>query len=250
MEHLFIDSLLEWAVTTHLHLQTRQCSSKDNEDICIAQGPEHAKILVELPISPAEFARNTDSRTKEVGIFTDGSYKMANLTRGSLLVPMDILRRQGVSSAAIVYLCTPEHWRSASVRILQIVLAVVVVAGQMDAFCSEFMGITMGQRVTEGLPYHVTLYSDCMAAIARGTTALAPGARAMGHLRTGPICDDLCQQSRVMNRLIKWIKAQLEKRKKRAEFIYEDWESFLADAAAEGKWQTIRRSFHRPKLIQ
>jgi hypothetical protein len=39
-----------------------------------------------------------------------------------------------------------------------------------------------------------------------------------------------------MNRLIKWIKAHPEKRKKKAEFTYEDWGSFLADAAAEGKW--------------
>jgi hypothetical protein len=65
------------------------------------------------------------------------------------------------------------------------------------------MGITMGTWVAEGLPYHITLYSDCMAAIARETAALAPGARAMGHLRNGPIFDILCQQSRVMNRLIK-----------------------------------------------
>jgi hypothetical protein len=95
------------------------------------------------------------------------------------------------------------------------------------------MGITMGTRVAEGLPYHVTLYSDCMTAIARGTTALVPEARAMGHLRNGPICDVLCQQSRIMNRLIKRIKAH-------PELTYEDWGSFLADAAAESKWQTIR----------
>jgi hypothetical protein len=110
----------------------------------------------------------------------------------------------------------------------------------MDAFCSELMGITMGTLVAEGLPYHVTLYSDCMAAIARGTAALAPGARAKGHLRNGPNCDVLCQQSQVMHRLLKWIKAHPEKRKKKAEFTYEDWGSFLADAAAEGKWQLIK----------
>jgi hypothetical protein len=56
------------------------------------------------------------------------------------------------------------------VRILRIIPAVA--AGEMDAFCSELMGITMSTRVIEGLPYHVTLYSDCMAAIARGTAAL------------------------------------------------------------------------------
>jgi hypothetical protein len=31
-------------------------------------------------------------------------------------------------------------------------------------------------------------------------------------------------------------KGHPEKRKKKAEFTYEDWGSFLADAAAEGKW--------------
>jgi hypothetical protein len=91
-----------------------------------------------------------------------------------------------------------------------------------------------------------TLYSDCMAAIARGIAALAPGTRTMGHLRNSPICDVLCQQSRVMSRLIKWIKSHPEKRKKMAEFTYEDWGSFLADAAAEGKWQIIRD--HLPQV--
>jgi hypothetical protein len=90
-----------------------------------------------------------------------------------------------------------------------------------------------------------------MAAIARGTAALAPGVRAMGNLRNGPICDVLCQQSRVMKRLTKWVKAHPEKRKKRAEFTYEDcWGLFLADAAAEGERQTIRKIPPQAKTIQ
>jgi hypothetical protein len=38
-----------------------------------------------------------------------------------------------------------------------------------------------------------------------------------------------------MNRLIKWIKSHPEKLKKMATFAYEDWGSYFADAAAEGK---------------
>jgi hypothetical protein len=56
--------------------------------------------------------------TRVAGIFTHGSYKMTNLTRGSLKVPMDILWCKGVSGAAVVYLSTPEHWRTVPVRIL------------------------------------------------------------------------------------------------------------------------------------
>jgi hypothetical protein len=40
--------------------------------------------------------------------------------------------------------------------------------------------------------------------------------------------------------IFKWIKAHPEKRKKMIDFTYEDWGSFLADSAAEFKWQTIR----------
>jgi hypothetical protein len=159
------------------------------------------EMLEKLSIPAEAFKADTNPKTRVVGNFTDGSYKMTNLTRGSLIVPMDILRREGVNGAAVVYLGTPEHWRTAPVRILRIIPAVA--AGEMDAFCSELMGITMGTRVAEGLPYYVTLYSDCMTAIAGGAAALAPGARAMGHLWNGPICDVLCQQSWVMNRLIK-----------------------------------------------
>jgi hypothetical protein len=114
-------------------------------------------------------------------------------------------------------------------------------ADEMDAFCSELIGITMGTRVAEGLPYHITLYiySDCMAAIARSHTAFAPRPKAMGHLRNVPICDILCQQSLVMNRLIKWIKSHPEKLKKMVNFAYEDWGSYFADAAAEGEWNHL-----------
>jgi hypothetical protein len=117
----------------------------------------------------------------------------------------------------------------------------------MDTFCSELMGITMGTRVAEGLPYHVTLYSDCMAAIARRTAALATGTIAIGHLRNGPICDVLCQQFQIMNRLIKWIKAHPKNREKKAEFTYEDWGSFLADAAADSQWPTIKEILPQAK---
>jgi hypothetical protein len=86
----------------------------------------------------------------------------------------------------------------------------------MDAFCSELIGITMGTRVAEGLPYHI------LAAIARSHTAFAPRPKAISHLRNGPICDILCQQSLVMNRLIKWIKCHPEKLKTMANFAYED----------------------------
>ena len=106
----------------------------------------------------------------------------------------------------------------------------------------------MGTRVAEGLPYHITLYSDCMAAIARSYTAFAPRPKAMGHLRNGPICDILCQQSLVMNRLIKWIKSHPEKLKKMANFAYEDWGSYFADAAAEGKWEIIRKHLPQAKI--
>jgi hypothetical protein len=162
-------------------------------------------ILEKLNITPKDFTEDVDPTSRVGGIFTDGLYKITNLTRKSLIVPMDTLRRQGESDAAVVRLGTPEHWRTAPVRIHRIIPAVA--SGEMDAFCSELMGTIMGTRVAEGLPYHVTLYSDCMAAIARENAALAPGTRAMGHLRNGPICDVLCQQFRVMNRLIKWIKA-------------------------------------------
>jgi hypothetical protein len=139
------------------------------------------EILEKLSIPAESFEADTNPEIRVAGIFPDGSYKMTNLTRGALIVPIYRLRREGVSGAAVVYLGMPEHWRTAPVRILRIIPAVG--AGEMDAFCSELLGITMGTRVAEGLPYHVTLYSDCMAAIARGTAALASGARVMGHLR-------------------------------------------------------------------
>jgi hypothetical protein len=202
--------------------------------------------LEKLETSPEQFAADTDPSTRVGGIFTDGSYKMSNLTRGSLLAPMDVLRRNGVSGAAVVYLGTPEHWEKAPARILRIVPTDT--ADEMDVFCSELTGITMGTRVAEGLPYHITLYSDCIAAIARSHTAFAPRLKAMGHLRNGQIYDILCQQSLVMNRLIKWIKSHPEKLKKIANFADEDWRSYFADAAAEGKWEIIRKHLPHAKI--
>ena len=109
----------------------------------------HAAVLEKLE-------EDTDPSTRVGGIFTDGFYKMSNLMRGSLLAPMDVLRRQGVSGAAVVYLGTPEHWeKKAPARVLRIVP--VDTADEMDAFCSELIGITMGTQVAEGLPYHITL---------------------------------------------------------------------------------------------
>jgi hypothetical protein len=158
-DHLFIDSLLEWAAIAGLHLQTRPFSGKDNEDIALERGQGRVEILEKLSIPAEGFEADTNPETRIAGIFTDGSsYKMTNLTRGSLMVPMDLLRRQGVSGAAVVYLGTPEHWRTAPVRILRIIPAVA--AGEMDAFCSELMGITMGTQVAEGLPY---IYISCNA---------------------------------------------------------------------------------------
>ena len=108
-DHLFIDSLLEWAATAGLHLQTRHFSGEDNEDIVLERGQEHAEILEKLSIPAEGFEADTNPETRVAGIFTNGSYKMTNLTRESLIVSMDILRREGVSGAAVVYLRTPEH---------------------------------------------------------------------------------------------------------------------------------------------
>jgi hypothetical protein len=130
-DNLFIDTLVEWAATASLHLQTQHFSGKDNEDIGLERGLGHAEILEKLSIPAEGFATDTNAETRVAGIFTDGSYEMTNLTRGSLIVSMDILRRQGVSSAPVVYLGTPEHWTTALVRILRIIPAVK--AGEMDA---------------------------------------------------------------------------------------------------------------------
>jgi hypothetical protein len=89
-EHLFIDSLLEWASTAGLHLQPRHFRGKDKEDIPLAHGAMHAAILEKLEILPEQFAADTDPSTRVGGIFINGSYKMNNLTRGSLLAPMDV----------------------------------------------------------------------------------------------------------------------------------------------------------------
>jgi hypothetical protein len=238
--HCFIDSLLEWAHTAGLTLQTKMFRGKDRESPGLKRsGVLQDAILRKLGISPAEFAANTDLRTRINGIFTDGSFKLANLTVDSLLVPMGELRRQGEGGAAIVLMGTPNHWRTAPLRVLRIVPATV--ADEMDAFTAELIGITLGTRMAEGLPHYVTLYSDCKAAIARGMEALCPEARAMGHLRNGPMFGVLRNQASVAERLIKWIKAHPERRMKQKEFGYEEWGSFLADAAAEGNWDVIRK---------
>jgi hypothetical protein len=44
----------------------------------------------------------------------------------------------------------------------------------------------------------------------------------------------LQHQSSVAKRLIQWIKAHPQRRMKLSEFGYEEWGSYLADAAAEG----------------
>jgi hypothetical protein len=80
-------------------------------------------ILRNLDISPAEFAANKDLRTRIGGIFIDSSFKPANLTINSLLVSMDELRRKGDSGAAVVLMGTPDHWRTAPLRVLRIVPA-------------------------------------------------------------------------------------------------------------------------------
>jgi hypothetical protein len=236
--HLFIDSLLEWAAMAGLHLQTQQFRGKDREDLPMVHGTGHKETLEKLGITIDNFANDVNPETRVGGIFTDGSYKMAQLKRRSVIEPMEALRKDGVSGAAVVLLGTPEKWKTAPVRILRIIPAFE--AGEMDAFCSELVGITFGIRIAEGLPEHITLYSDCMAAIARGHAALAKVPRAMGHLRNGPICVSLRDRTVAMNRLIEWIKAHPEKRKNRSQFTYEEWGSFLADLAAEGQWQKIR----------
>jgi hypothetical protein len=157
-------------------------------------------ILSHLNISPAEFAADEDLCTRIGGIFTDGSFKLADLTINSLLVSMDELRRQGDGGAAVGLMGTPDHWRTAPLRVLRIVPADK--AEDMDAFTAELVGITLGTRIAEGLPHYVTLHSDCKAAVARGVEALPPGARAMGHLRNGPMFGVLRHQSSVAKRLI------------------------------------------------
>jgi hypothetical protein len=67
------------------------------------------EILEKLSIPADGFEADTNPKTRVAGISTDGSYKMTNLKRKSLIVPMDLLRREGVSGAAVVYLGTPEH---------------------------------------------------------------------------------------------------------------------------------------------
>jgi hypothetical protein len=110
--------------------------SKDSEDITLEWSQGHVENPVKLSIPAEDFEADTNPETRVAGIFTDGSYKMINLTRKSLIVPMDILRRQGVSGAAVVYLGTPEHWRTAPVWILRIIPAVAS-AGEMVVFCSN-----------------------------------------------------------------------------------------------------------------
>jgi hypothetical protein len=203
-----------------LTLQTKKFRGKDREDPEIARsGSAMDSIIHKLDISPAEFAANADLRSRIGGIFTDGSFKLANLTINSLLVSMDELRRRGNSGDTVVLMGTPDHWRTAPLRVLRIVPADT--AEDMDAFTAELVGITLDTRIAEGLPHYFTLHSDCKAAIARGVEALTPGARAMGHLRNGPMLGVLRHQSSVAERLIQWIKAHPERRMKLSEFGYE-----------------------------
>jgi hypothetical protein len=91
-------------------MQTRHFGGKDNEDIALERGQGHVEILEKLSIPAEGFEADMNPETRvAAGIFTDGSYKMTNLKWKSLIFPMDILRRQGVSGAAVVYLGTPKH---------------------------------------------------------------------------------------------------------------------------------------------
>jgi hypothetical protein len=79
--HCFIDSLLEWAQVAGLTLQAKKFLGKDLEDPEITRsGFIMDTILRKLDISPAEFAADADLRSRIGGIFTDGSFKLANLT--------------------------------------------------------------------------------------------------------------------------------------------------------------------------
>jgi hypothetical protein len=115
-------------------------------------------ILRTLDISPAgECAADADLRSRIGGIFTDNSFKLANLTINSLLVSMDELRRQGGSEAAVVLMGAPDHWKTAPLRVLWIVPADK--AEDVDAITVEIVGIILGTRIAEGLPHYVTLHT-------------------------------------------------------------------------------------------
>jgi hypothetical protein len=89
--HCFIDSLLEWAQINGLILQTKKFRGKDRADPEIARsGLIMDSSLRKHDISPAEFAADEDLRRRIGGIFTDSSFKLANLIINSLLVSMGV----------------------------------------------------------------------------------------------------------------------------------------------------------------
>lgn len=174
-------------------------------------------------------------------VFSDGSYTTSQLTPYSILDDQWNVRRQGTGGAGMIWLGPRDRWRTQRPRILRILSDAAPTMG-LNSYAFELLGITVASQMSEHIPRHVDMISDCKGAVTRIEESMHIHHRALGHLAKGIFCESVMRthDDDLEARRVRWTRSHPERQYPDNSFwSYEDWGIWLADAIAEGDRQKL-----------
>jgi hypothetical protein len=115
----------------------------------------------------------------------------------------------------------------------------------LNSYAFELLGITITSQISEHVPSHVEMVSDCKGAVTRIDESMKLHHRALGHHAKGIFCESILHPYTTDQdaRRISWSRSHLEERYPDDCWSYDDWGIWLADAIAEGDRGKIDKTF-------
>ena len=235
----FGTSLAEWGRTAGLALHnTAPTIPRHRQDERI-----DIPLLQELlRLGPYQIPAEWEGGAK---IFSDGSYTTEGLTPSSILDVQWNVRKTGSGGAGIIWLGAHDNWRNQRPRMLRILSDTSPTMG-LNSYAFELMGLTIGSQMSENIPSHVDMVSDCKGAVMRIDESMKLHHRALGHRAKGIFCESVLRShaSDHEARRIAWTRSHPENNYPDDSYwAYDDWGIWLADAIAEGDWGKLDAIF-------
>jgi exonuclease III len=234
----FGTSLAEWGRAGGLELHNMAPAIPEHR---LAERIDIPRLQTLLRLGPDQPDNDWDGGAK---VFTDGSFTTTGLSPYSILDTQWNVRRKGIGGAGMIWLGDRYDWRQQRPRMLRIISDESPTMG-LNSYAYELLGITIASQMSEHVPSHVPMVSDCKGAVSRIDESMKLHHRALGHHAKGVFCESVLRAHNDEReaRQIAWTRSHPEERYPEDFWSYEDWGIWLADAIAEGDRTKIDNIF-------
>jgi len=185
-------------------------------------------------------------------VYTDGSYTPRTCTPMDIFSTKQSLNSGGSGGIGIAWMGEDnpsQGWRTQVPRFLHINTNA---QKGLNSFACELLGQIISYHLSDPhLDNSVPTKSDCKAALARLLASKNSLHVPLGHAKYGVFLESLIAAAGFIIRSSEWVRSHPENRHdSTATFSYDDHGIFLADAAAAGEWNTVRKHLGNQQFLK